>query len=91
MKDAIGQSAQPAAHTSVANIGPLRLPIPDRCSDQYAAGWAFADALIRRECSHALEPDASWHYEKVAGFQARFHAEQTRKSPNPILCLVGET
>lgn len=91
MKNATVDSAlEPPAQTTVPSVGPLGLPIPDRCSDQYAAGWAIADALIAKGCNQDSGRDVEWHSEKVAGFLDRQGAERQRKYQTHAQSGLGE-
>ncbi|MPQ71456.1 hypothetical protein [Pseudomonas sp. MWU12-2323] len=63
-----------------AFTGPLGLPIPDACSDLYAAGWAFADGFLKRGGDLAAEGTGGWAEEKANGLWDRLAAERQSKS-----------
>lgn len=64
-----------AARQMVATAGPLRLPIPNHCSDLFATGWALADTLVAKGIDPLSVMSENWHHEKVAGFDARLAAD----------------
>jgi hypothetical protein len=74
------------AHVAAKNVpttvstGPLGMPLPDPCTDLYAAGWAFADAFIAKGGSVDAEADASWNEEKAVGFWDRLAAERKHRA-----------
>lgn len=72
--------------TSSASPGTrfLTLPVPDDCSDRYAAGWAYADWFVAKGGNLNAEAPLEWHEEKVNGFLDRLVAERNAKyAPTP--------
>lgn len=52
----------------------LLLPIPENCSDLYAAGWASADHHISVGGDLKAETPSGWDEERVNGFWDRLAA-----------------
>ncbi|HGM8089294.1 TPA: hypothetical protein ACKP9S_005703 [Pseudomonas aeruginosa] len=52
----------------------LLKPVPDDCSDRYAAGWAFADGVIASGGDLNAEAPHEWHEEKTQGYVDRLQA-----------------
>lgn len=72
--------------TSSASPGTrfLTLPVPDDCSDRYAAGWAYADWFVAKGGNLNADAPPEWHEEKVNGFWDRLVAERNvRSAPAP--------
>lgn len=63
---------------AVPTTGLLAMPIPDGCTDLYAAGWAGADALVVRGGDMTAEAGAHWDDERVHGYWDRLKAERER-------------
>nr|WP_192963465.1 hypothetical protein [Pseudomonas fluorescens]CEK42303.1 hypothetical protein PQBR57_0350 [Pseudomonas fluorescens SBW25] len=63
---------------AVPTTGLLAMPIPDGCSDLYAAGWAWADALVVRGGDMTTEAEAHWDDERIQGYLDRLKAEHDR-------------
>ena len=63
---------------ATARSGPLAMPLPDHCSDLYAAGWAYGDTHISRGGSLYTEAGPHWHEDKAMGFWDRLSAERKR-------------
>lgn len=64
---------------AVQTTGPLAMPIPDGCSDLYAAGWACADAYVVKDADIGAEAGANWGDARVNGFWDRLKAERERR------------
>lgn len=77
---ACGLVAGLCATVAGAFTGPLGLPIPDACSDLYAAGWAYADGYLKRGGDLAAEATNEWPEEKANGLWDRLAAERQPKS-----------
>ncbi|WP_147480884.1 hypothetical protein [Pseudomonas amygdali] len=54
----------------------LLMPIPENCSDLYAAGWAYADHHISAGGSLNAESPGGWNEERVNGFWDRLAVER---------------
>ena len=54
----------------------LTMPVPDSCSDRYAAGWAYADWYIGKGGNLNADAPGDWHEEKAVGFWDRLTAER---------------
>jgi hypothetical protein len=54
----------------------LIMPIPEDCSERYAAGWAYADWHISKGGSLSADAPGEWDEEKVVGFWDRLSAER---------------
>lgn len=54
----------------------LLLPIPENCSDLYAAGWAYADHHVSIGGDLNAESPGGWGEERVGGFWDRLAAER---------------
>ncbi|MDG1581043.1 hypothetical protein [Pseudomonas sp. GOM6] len=63
------------AMTKAASIRPLTLPLPEVCTDDFAAGWALADGHIFNGDALQGVPPATWNEEKAVGYQHRLAAE----------------
>lgn len=78
----------------VASVGPLSLPIPNHCSDLFAAGWAFADTLVAKGVDPQSALDEGWHHEKMAGFEARRRAKRQEdwgtEADSPVEGLITQ-
>lgn len=74
---------QPAMF-AVPITGLLAMPIPDGCTDLYAAGWAGADALIIRGGDMTAEAGAHWGDERVHGYWDRLKAERERLNASSV-------
>ncbi|HEC1424176.1 TPA: hypothetical protein R1W95_000963 [Pseudomonas aeruginosa] len=75
----VAQANQGYVARQVADhIQPLAMPLPEACSDSYAAGWAIADmAIVRGEgVNHDVPLD--WVEDKARGFRERIVAEDFR-------------
>lgn len=64
----------PATMTDVSRR--LSMPVPEQCSDHYAAGWAYADWFVSRDGDLDADAPAGWHEEKAVGFWDRLKAER---------------
>lgn len=62
--------------TSTPTARLLTQPVPDDCSDRYAAGWAYADWHISKGGSLDADAPGDWHEEKVNGFWDRLASER---------------
>lgn len=60
--------------------GPLAMPVPDDCTDLYAAGWAYGDNHVSSGGSVYCEAGPNWHEEKAIGFWDRLAAERERNA-----------
>lgn len=60
------------------HIQPLALPLPDGCSDSYAAGWAIADMSLAR--GEGVRAPLDWPDDKARGFRDRIKAAGIRES-----------
>lgn len=54
-------------------------PVPDDCSDRYAAGWAYADGVIASGGGLDAEAPSDWHEDKAKGFADRLRADSPMK------------
>lgn len=63
---------------AVPTTGLLAMPIPEGCTDLYAAGWAGADALVLRGGDMTTEVGAHWDDQRVDGYLDRLKAERKR-------------
>lgn len=72
-----GDSA-PLKHMQAVSIGPLAMPVPDDCSDQYAAGWAAGDSHVRGGGNLLADAAPSWSDEKANGFWDRLREERSK-------------
>jgi hypothetical protein len=77
---ACGLVARAAAFDGDSN-GPLTLPLPEICTDLYAAGWAFADGYLKRGGDLAAERLDHWVDQKTNGFWDRLTAEPNSSNP----------
>ena len=62
--------------TNAAATRQLPMPVPDNCSDRYAAGWAYADWYISNGGNLDADAPGEWHEEKAVGFWDRLTAER---------------
>lgn len=69
--------------------GPLTIPLPKICSDQYAAGWAYVDGYLQKGGDLAADGTAEWPEDKINGFWDRLMAEPI-SSPAPSSSQFGE-
>lgn len=53
----------------------LLKPVPESCSDRYAAGWASADSFLAHGGDMNALPPSEWPEEKAQGFIERLQAE----------------
>lgn len=60
----------------------LLKPVPDGCSDRYAAGWANADGFLALGGDMNADPPTDWHEEKAQGFIERLQAEHALPCPD---------
>jgi len=63
-------------HMTTTQTKALLMPIPDNCSDLYAAGWANADNHISIGGDLNAETPNGWDDERVNGFWDRLSAER---------------
>ncbi len=59
--------------TSV-HTGRLAIPLPENCSDEFAAGWSLADMHLAVPPLPSFVPPQDWTDEKQVGYQARMAA-----------------
>ena len=62
------------------HIQPLEMPLPEGCSDSYAAGWAIADMSIVRGEGLSNDVPLDWLEDKTRGFRERIAAEDFREA-----------
>lgn len=62
--------------TSPPEARKLTRPLPDGCSDRYAAGWVIADWFVSQGGDLNADAPGDWHEEKVVGFWDRLTAER---------------
>lgn len=61
-------------------VGPLAIPLPNTCTDHYAAGWAYVDGYLRRGGDLAAVATNEWPEEKANGLWDRLAAERQLES-----------
>lgn len=54
------------------HVQPLAMPLPEGCSDTYAAGWAIADMSLAR--GEGVSAPLGWPDDKARGFRDRIRA-----------------
>lgn len=54
----------------------LKRPVPDDCTDRYAAGWAYGDWFVNKGGDLNADAPADWHEEKANGFWDRLTVER---------------
>ncbi|HEJ4407791.1 TPA: hypothetical protein SL557_000069 [Pseudomonas aeruginosa] len=62
------------------HIQPLAMPLPEGCSDSYAAGWAIADMSIARGEGVSHDVPLDWLEDKARGYRERIAAEDFREA-----------
>lgn len=61
---------------------PLTAPLPEGCSDNYAAGWRYADWWLSTGGSPDADSPDGWHAEKYEGWWDRLaRAKQPEAIP----------
>lgn len=79
MTTALGKQGYVARQVA-DHIQPLVMPLPEGCSDSYAAGWAIADMSIVRGEGVKLDLPPDWLDDKARGFRERIAAEDFREA-----------
>jgi len=81
------QSQTPAEVGRKRHTVALVMPIPDRCSDSYAAGWAATDIAIASGQRLFVQDTVDSLDDKARGFSERLEAEQRNTNQIVADCI----
>ncbi|MBD8088989.1 hypothetical protein IFT48_03270 [Pseudomonas fluorescens] len=75
--------------TATTQTKALLLPIPDKCTDLYASGWAYADHIVSQGGDLNAETPDGWDEARVNGFFDRLAAERNAVGKQKADSSVG--